>query len=93
MGNKTANSPMACVVQNSMTPTTEKAINSAAGPPAARALPDATKRPVPNFGMRQLLFPSKMPTSLSNETKSKQDLFMRAYLWSLQWQSSADASP
>lgn len=31
-----------------MQPTIEKAMSRDAGPPAAKALPEATKRPVPN---------------------------------------------
>ena len=46
-GKMTASSPRAWHVQNSMAPTMEKASNRDAGPPAAKALPDATNSPVP----------------------------------------------
>lgn len=47
IGKSTASSPSAWHVQYSMAPTIEKASNRDAGPPVARALPEATKSPVP----------------------------------------------
>jgi len=48
-GRRTAISPRACTVQYNMIPISEKAMSREAGPPAARALPEATKRPVPSM--------------------------------------------
>jgi len=53
-GNKTANSPRACTVQYNMTPMMAKAMRSEPGPPVARALPEATKRPVPGADVSQM---------------------------------------
>lgn len=47
MGKRTASSPRAWHVQNSMVPTIEKARSNDAGPPVSNALPDATNKPVP----------------------------------------------
>ena len=47
-GSSTAISPRACTVQYNIIPITLYAIKSEAGPPVERALPDATKRPVPS---------------------------------------------
>jgi hypothetical protein len=46
-GYMTANSPKAWQVKYSIKPTKEKAKRSDAGPPSAKARPEATKRPVP----------------------------------------------
>lgn len=48
-GNNTAISPSAWTVQYSMTPIRPNAMSSEAGPPASRALPEPTKRPVPRL--------------------------------------------
>lgn len=54
IGKMTASSPKAWHVQYSMPPMMEKANNRDAGPPAAKALPDATKRPVPRTKLSAL---------------------------------------
>jgi hypothetical protein len=47
MGKSTASSPRAWTVQNMRIPMMQKARTREAGPPADRALPEVTKRPVP----------------------------------------------
>ena len=66
MGKATVNSPRAWHVQYSMSPMREKAMRSDAGPPCARALPEATKRPVPTeYGVSDHvhIFNKTSPTS------------------------------
>lgn len=47
IGNRTANSPRAWQVQYNIIPTMLNAMSNDAGPPDAKAFPEATKRPVP----------------------------------------------
>lgn len=52
MGKATANSPRAWTVQYNMMPISPYAMISEAGPPAARADPEPTNRPVPRSIVR-----------------------------------------
>lgn len=80
IGKMTASSPSAWHVQKSMAPTIVKASNIDAGPPSARALPDATKSPVPAL---------KCLSFVLNHVAAT----VETHLWNPQLQSFVNAAP